>query len=32
MYITNKHISRRTVLKGVGATVALPPGLAASLR
>jgi hypothetical protein len=24
MYITNKHISRRTVLKGVGATVALP--------
>src|ERR1051326_1110247 len=24
MYITQKHISRRTVLKGVGATVALP--------
>jgi hypothetical protein len=24
MYITNKHISRRTVLKGMGATVALP--------
>ncbi|HSF14851.1 MAG TPA: DUF1552 domain-containing protein [Vicinamibacteria bacterium] len=24
MYITNKHISRRTVLRGVGATVALP--------
>jgi hypothetical protein len=24
MYITNKHVSRRAVLKGVGATVALP--------
>ena len=24
MYITKKHISRRTVLKGIGATVALP--------
>jgi hypothetical protein len=24
MYITNKHISRRAVLKGVGATMALP--------
>lgn len=24
MYVTNKHISRRTVLRGVGATVALP--------
>jgi hypothetical protein len=24
MYLTRKHISRRTVLKGVGATVALP--------
>src|SRR5881396_2124082 len=24
MYITNRHLSRRTVLKGMGATVALP--------
>lgn len=24
MYLTNRHISRRTVLRGVGATVALP--------
>ncbi len=24
MYITNKHVSRRTVLRGMGATVALP--------
>ena len=24
MYLTKKHLSRRTVLKGVGATVALP--------
>jgi Protein of unknown function (DUF1552) len=24
MYMTNRHLSRRTVLKGVGATVALP--------
>ena len=24
MFITNKHISRRTVLKGVGVTMALP--------
>ena len=24
MYITNKHLSRRAVLRGVGATVALP--------
>ena len=24
MYISKKHISRRTVLKGVGATIALP--------
>ena len=24
MYLTNKHISRRTVLRGMGATVALP--------
>src|SRR5690606_28747950 len=24
MYITKKHLSRRTVLRGVGATVALP--------
>ena len=24
MYITGKHLSRRTVLKGLGATVALP--------
>src|SRR5437867_6012865 len=24
MYITNRHLSRRTVLKGIGATVALP--------
>ena len=24
MYVTNKHISRRTVLRGVGASVALP--------
>ena len=24
MYITNKHLSRRTVLRGVGATIALP--------
>ncbi len=24
MYITNKHMSRRTVLRGIGATVALP--------
>ena len=24
MYITNKHLSRRAVLKGIGATVALP--------
>jgi hypothetical protein len=24
MYITRKHISRRTVLRGVGASIALP--------
>ena len=24
MYLSQKHISRRTVLKGVGATIALP--------
>ena len=24
MFLTNKHMSRRTVLRGVGATVALP--------
>ena len=24
MYITNKHLSRRTVLRGLGASVALP--------
>ncbi len=24
MYVTNKHISRRSVLRGIGATVALP--------
>ena len=24
MFITKKHISRRTVLRGMGATVALP--------
>ncbi|HLE68224.1 MAG TPA: hypothetical protein VJH87_00960, partial [Vicinamibacteria bacterium] len=24
MYVTNKHLSRRAVLRGMGATVALP--------
>ena len=24
MYITNKHISRRTILRGMGAAVSLP--------
>ena len=24
MFITKKHLSRRTVLRGVGATIALP--------